>query len=377
METGRYSDLGQMPIIVTLVKREYVENVDTLELFKAYVKTGNINGMLKTLGDPYTYYMDPDTYEDMHTSTSGRYEGIGVIIGLRDDKVTVVAPFKGAPGDIAGLKPEDRIIGVDGTSVEGMTLQQVVNLIKGPRATEVIVTIERGADNEKKDVKIIRDGITIPSVEKEFLEEDIGYIRLITFSEDTDTELDKAVNELRKEGAKGFVLDLRMNPGGLLTTALRITDKFINGGPMLHVVTRSGDKQTFNASPWSNIREPVVVLIDEGSASASEILSGALQDLDRAILVGTKTFGKGKVQSVIPLRDGSALSVTVAKYLTAGGKDINSTGVEPDIFVELPEPKEDEEFVEDLQLKKATEVLKKVMNGEIKGPEDLLLEHAS
>lgn len=386
METGRYSDLGQMPIIVTIVKNEYVDPPSTLQLLSAYVKTGNINGMLKVLGDPYTYYMDPETYEEMHTTTSGSYEGIGVIIGLRDDNIIVVAPFEGTPGDKAGLKPEDIIVAVDGNSTEGMTLQQTVNLIKGSRGTAVTITIERGQDGVQKDINIIRDGIKIPSVDSVLLEDGIGYIRLITFSEDTDIELDKAVNKLRQEGAKGFVLDLRLNPGGLLSTALRITDKFIKDGPILHVVYKNDEKQTFWASPWSNVSEPVVVLVDKGSASASEILSGALQDSGRAILVGTRTFGKGKVQSVVPLHDGSALSVTVAKYLTAGGRDINDKGIEPDVVVELPELNDDtttsgedeiQESIEDTQLLKAIEILKRTMSGEINAIEGLALKKAS
>ncbi len=381
--------------VISLMKTQYVDDVDAVALIASYIEQGTINGMLAdAVGDPYTRFMDVRSFEQMQIDTQGEYGGIGIMVGLKDERLTIIAPFEGTPGHAAGLRPGDRIVSIDGKSTEFMSLDEAVSLMRGPEGAGLTIGIQRG-EREPFDVEIVRATIQVPSVtEVELLESgsipnlgrSIGYIRLQRFSERTDQELEEALNTLEAQRAEGLILDLRDNPGGALSAAIDVANKFLPDGPILHIVGRDQEKRTVHAFPQARRRTlPIVVLVNGYSASASEIVAGALQDRGRGQLVGTTTFGKGLVQTVIPLRDGSALSLTSARYQTAGGRYIHEKGIEPDYIVEVPglddeagtessdgaasgevvEETEDEmveplynlPFDEDVQLLKALEVL--------------------
>jgi len=363
--TGQES-MGTVLEVIALVKtRHYFQPVSTFELLKGYVLTGTINGMLRhALDDPYTRHMDALAFENMMNTTTGVYGGIGLSVGIVDDRVTVVSPIKGTPGERAGLRRGDKIIAIDGRDTTFMTLDEAVSLMRGPAATEIDLTIQRG--DEVFEVHIVRELINVVSVPDYYIvDEDygIGYIAITNFSERTYEELVQALDALDAQGQRALILDLRHNPGGTLGAALRVADEFVAGAPLLYLEDKEGNRTPFE-SMEEGTREPMpmVVLINGGSASASEIVSGALQDNGLATLIGTTTFGKGLVQSLYPLRDGSALTVTEQGYLTSGGKDINGVGIEPDIVVEVT-PEEEEaiylgEAEFDPQLEKALEVLR-------------------
>jgi len=358
--------MGTVLEVIALVKtRHYFQPVSTFELLKGYVLTGTINGMLRhALDDPYTRHMDALAFENMMNTTTGVYGGIGLSVGIVDDRVTVVSPIKGTPGERAGLRRGDKIIAIDGRDTTFMTLDEAVSLMRGPAATEIDLTIQRG--DEVFEVHIVRELINVVSVPDYYIvDEDygIGYIAITNFSERTYEELVQALDALDAQGQRALILDLRHNPGGTLGAALRVADEFVAGAPLLYLEDKEGNRTPFE-SMEEGTREPMpmVVLINGGSASASEIVSGALQDNGLATLIGTTTFGKGLVQSLYPLRDGSALTVTEQGYLTSGGKDINGVGIEPDIVVEVT-PEEEEaiylgEAEFDPQLEKALEVLR-------------------
>lgn len=365
-EQGRYESIGTVLEVISLVKtRHYFQPVNTFDLIKAYVVKGTINGMLKeALDDPYTRHMDAMAFENMMNTTTGIYGGIGLSVGMMDDRVTVVSPIKGTPGERAGLRHGDKIVAIDGKDTTYMTLDEAVSLMRGPEKTELDLTIQR--DDDTFEVHIIRELINVLSVpEYEIIDEEygIGYVEITNFSERTYEELVKALASLDAKGLRALVLDLRYNPGGTLNAALQVADEFVSGAPLLYLEDKEGNRTPFD-SIYTGTRTPIpmVVLINGGSASASEIVSGALQDNGLATLIGTTTFGKGLVQSLYPLRDGSALTVTEQGYLTSGGKDINGVGIEPDIVVEVT-PEEEEaiylgEAENDPQLEKGLEVLR-------------------
>lgn len=332
--------------VISLMKTQYVDDVDAVALIASYIEQGTINGMLEeAVDDPYTRFMDVRSFEQMQIDTQGEYGGIGIMVGLKDERLTIIAPFEGTPGHQAGLRPGDRIVSIEGKSTEHMSLDEAVGLMRGPAGAGLTLGIQRG-EREPFEVAIVRDRIQVPSVTKtELLEPEsvpnqsrsVGYIRLQRFSERTDQELEEALNELERKEAEGLILDLRDNPGGALSAAIDVANKFLQDGPILHIVGRDQEKRTVYAFPQLTHRPaPMVVLVNGYSASASEIVAGALQDRGRARLVGTTTFGKGLVQTVIPLRDGSALSLTSARYQTAGGRYIHEKGINPDYVVEVP-----------------------------------------
>ena len=362
-------DAGNLLEIVSLVRARFYRQVDVADLLSAYASTGSVRGMLaQALGDPYTRYMDQHAYESLMSDTSGVFGGIGIVIGIRDEQLTIISPIKGTPGERAGLRANDRIIRIGDRDTNYMTTDEAASLMRGEPGTEVTITIQR--DEESFDVTIVRDMISVNSIEKvDMLEPGIGYIHLTNFSDRTYRELVEALDQLDAEGIEGLILDLRFNPGGTLSAALQVADEFVSSGDLLHLEDRDGNRSSFAAvEEGTRTPIPMVVLLNGSSASASEIVAGALRDHGLAVLVGTTTFGKGLVQSIVPLRDGGAISLTEQVYLTAGGHDINEVGIVPDYEIEISEEEELAiyfgEAEVDLQLEKAVEIIRSQIYGE-------------
>lgn len=344
----RFENLRTVLEVISLVRTQYVDPVDTSQLIAGYIEKGTINGMLQAaLRDRYTRYLPRPDYRQMQIKTSGIFAGIGIHVLSKDDRITVVAPMPGTPAARAGLRPGDKIVRIDGRSTEYMSLDEAVSLMRGEQGTAVVLGIEREA-GKSFDVRIVRDIVRVPSVTqievldpKRFpdLREPVGYIRLVEFTERTDAELHEALAALTRQNVHGLILDLRYNPGGLLNAAISVANLFLGEGPIVHVVGRDQQKRTvFAAGRSQRLDLPLVILVNQFSASAAEIVSGALQDRGVATLVGTRTFGKGLVQTVIPLRDGSAVSLTTARYQTPSGRSIDGKGIEPDVVVPEPKP---------------------------------------
>jgi len=362
----RYESIGTALEVIALVKtRHYFQPVSTFDLLKSYVTHGTINGMLKNaLDDPYTRHMDASAFENMMNTTTGIYGGIGLSVGIVDDRVTVVSPIKGTPGERAGLRRGDKIMAIDGKDTTYMTLDEAVSLMRGPEETELDLTIRR--DEDIFELHIVRELINVVSVPDYYMvdeQHNIGYVEITNFSDRTYDELVAALADLDQKGQQALILDLRFNPGGTLGAALEVANEFVSGAPLVYLEDQEGTRTPFDSmTVGTRTPMPIAVLINGGSASASEIVSGALQDNGLATLVGTTTFGKGLVQSLYPLRDGSALTVTEQGYLTSGGKDINGVGIEPDIVVEVTIEEEEaiylDEAEHDPQLEKALEVLR-------------------
>lgn len=317
--------------VMDLVQQQYVEKVDTSRLIH-----GAIKGMLQEL-DPHSTYMTPDEYKELQVETSGSFGGIGIEITIRDNILTIVAPLAGTPADKAGLKPNDQIIRINGEPTKDMSLMQAVKKLRGPKGTKVTITILREGESRPFDVTLVRDIIRIQSVKFKTLEPGYGYVRITSFQSDTTDELQKALRKLEKKNhpMKGLILDLRNNPGGLLDQAVRVSDEFLDEGLIVYTKGRTKEQQMkFEAHKNKEPHKyPMVVLVNGGSASASEIVAGALQDQKRAVILGEPTFGKGSVQTVIPLKDGSAVRLTTALYYTPSGRSIQAKGIEPDILV--------------------------------------------
>lgn len=328
-----YEALKLFSQVLELVEDNYVKPVTTKELVY-----GAIKGMLSNL-DPHSSFLTPDDYKELQIETKGSFTGIGIEITIKDGFLTVVAPIEGTPAWKAGLKSGDRIIKINGKSTKGMNLIQAVKLLRGPKGTKVTITIFREGFKAPKDITLVRDVIPIKSVRYRMLEPKYGYVRISSFQEKTVSELRTALADLEKHHLKGLILDLRNNPGGLLDAAVGVADEFLDQGLIVYTKGRRKD-QNFKFEAHPNTRKhayPLVVLVNAGSASASEIVAGALQDNHRAVIVGTRTFGKGSVQTIIPLPDGSAVRLTTAQYFTPSGRSIQAEGIEPD--VEIPELK--------------------------------------
>lgn len=336
-----YDDMRTILEIITVVKRNYYEDVSLLDLMRGYVKYGTINGMLSVLEDPYTRYLLPHAYQQMKMDSEGEFDGIGIVVGIQDDELTIVGPIEGTPGFRAGLRGGDKIVSIDGKTTKNMSLDEAVSLMRGPAGTKVVIDVRKAKTGEVVSIPIERANVKVNSVSRALMLDDgIGYIRLSSFTLKSAEELKAAMSDLEKQGMKALVLDLRGNPGGIMDSAVKVADLFISDGPLLHVVPREDVQQpaTYYATAEpSDFDKPLVVLVDQYSASASEIVSGAMKDTGTAKVVGVKTFGKGLVQMVFPLRNQDALSLTIARYQTAGGNDIHGIGVEPDVVVELPE----------------------------------------
>ncbi|NDD45055.1 MAG: PDZ domain-containing protein, partial [Synechococcaceae bacterium WB9_4xB_025] len=300
-----------------------------------------IRGMLASLDDPYTRFLDPKEFKEMQIDTSGELTGVGIQISLDKEskEIVVVSPIEGTPASKAGVQPKDVIVSIDGKSTKGMTTEDAVKLIRGKEGSEVVLGLRR--KGQVVQVPLVRARIEIHSVNSQLNTapngKKIGYIRLKQFNANAAKEMRAAIRKLEAEGAEGYVLDLRSNPGGLLEASVDIARQWIDEGTIVSTKTREGIQDVRRATGSALTQRPVVVIVNEGSASASEILSGALQDNQRAQLVGNKTFGKGLVQSVRGLADGSGMTVTIAKYLTPKGTDIHKNGIKPDVSVQMSE----------------------------------------
>jgi carboxyl-terminal processing protease len=319
--------------------------------------TGAVRGAVAASGDPYTDYFDAKTLKDFLESAEGVFSGVGLVLGMRDKQITVIAPIEGTPADAAGIVSGDRVIAIDGQSTKDMPLDQAVGMIRGPEGVPVTLTIARAGENSR-DYIIVRAVIQIKSVFAKMLDGDIGYVRLTYFNKHTGEDLDAALRGLKNQGMKAVILDLRNNPGGLISASVKVASHFIPKGPVVSVVTRDGKRRT-EYTEADNLGLPLVVLINGGSASASEIVAGAIQDTKSGTLVGTRSFGKGSVQNLIPLDKDTALKLTIARYHTPADRIIDGTGIEPDIFVTLP--LDYRESGRDLQLDKALEIIKEKM----------------
>lgn len=328
-----YDTLKTFSEVLTLVQNNYVDSSESKELIY-----GAIRGMLATL-DPHSSFMPPELYKEMQIETQGSFGGLGIEITVRDHALTIVAPIEDTPADHAGLHAGDRIIRIDGELTKDMTLMEAVRKLRGPKGSEVTVTILRD-EQEPFDVTITRDIIEVHSVRASDLGDGIGYIRLSSFQERTRRDLETALTDLRNKGMRGLVLDLRNNPGGLLSQAVQVADLFLEKGKLIvYTEGRAKNQNLRFVDEHDNPQDfPMVVVVNRGSASASEIVAGALKDHQRAVLVGTQTFGKGSVQTVIPLDDGSGLRLTTARYFTPNRRSIEGNGMEPDIVVEPPQP---------------------------------------
>lgn len=336
--------------------------VDNDELDEDKLVDGAISGMVDSIGDPYTVYLDKDDYASLMTTTTGSYAGIGIYVSALDGKLVVVAPIEDTPAAEAGLKSGDVISKVNGTDVSGSDMDKAVSMMKGTPGTEVTLTIYREGEGYK-DIKIKRATITIKTVKRQMLKDNIGYIRITTFYENTADNFKAALDDLKALGMKGLVIDLRDNPGGLLSTSTKIADMLLGKGTIVYTIDAKGEREDI-PSDDKKLDMPLVLLVNGGSASASEILSGAVRDFKAGTLIGTKTFGKGLVQTILDLQDGTGLKVTSARYYTPSGECIQGIGITPDIVVELNEAQQKEydegtlDYYEDPQMLKAIEKIK-------------------
>ena len=335
------------------IETQYVRDVDYTKLID-----GAISGMVKTLDDPHSIYLDPKMYELMRSHTEGSFGGVGIVMGFKDNKITVISVMEGTPSEAAGIKTGDEIIAVDGVPTSEIEPEEVVLHIRGEIGSEVTLRVRR-AGEEDKDYVVRRATIQVHTVAGQMLPDTdgIGYIRIASFSEHTADEFKDAYHALENEGVKGMIIDLRENPGGLVTSCVAIANMVVPKGPVVSVVQKDGRREEYE-SELSEEKYPLVVLIDGNSASASEILAGALQDTGAATIVGQTSYGKGSVQVILPLYDDDALKLTIAKYYTPSGRSIDGTGIEPDVRVE---PQAD--GAQDVQLLKAIDVMKDKLAG--------------
>ena len=331
-----YKKIDLFSEVLEKIQNEYVDEVD-----RAVIMDSAINGVLQSL-DPYSAYMTPELFNDMQTDTKGEFGGLGIEVGMEAGVIKVIAPIDGTPASKAGIKAGDYIVEIDKEQVQGKSLMEAVKLMRGPVGTEIILTVRRKGEKKAIEFKIKREIIEIKSVDAKIIEdkekkEKIAYLQLKSFNENSDKQLFKKVKEFEKnKNPIGYIIDIRNNPGGLLTQAINITDFFLDRG---EIVSTKGKRlietRKFFAKKGDGIKgKPIIVIINSGSASASEILAGALKDHKRAIVLGENTYGKGSVQSIIPLKNGGGMRLTISKYYLPSGKSISEVGVKPDILVE-------------------------------------------
>jgi len=328
-----YESLEAFSKILSLVQENYVEEVDSQKAIE-----GAIKGMLTTL-DPHSSYMKPDDFKELQVETQGSFTGIGIEITMKDNILTVVSPIEGTPAFAKGLKAGDKIVKIGEEPTQDMSLMEAVKRLRGPKGSEVTISIHRKGWPDLKEITLIRDIIPIHSVKSKLLEPGYPYIRIINFQAQTTTDFKKALSDLEKAGKiKGLIVDLRNNPGGLLDQSVKVADIFIDEGVIVSTKGRIKEQNSMFYARDNNpkYKFPVVVLVNEGSASASEIVAGALQDHKKAVIVGAQTFGKGSVQTIIPMDSGAGLRLTTARYYTPRGRSIQATGITPDIIVPSP-----------------------------------------
>ena len=332
-----YEKLKAFSEILSLVESNYVESVDSDDLID-----GAIKGMVKAL-DPHSSYLPPKSYKNMLVDTSGKFGGLGIEISVRKGILTVVSPIEDTPAFNAGIKAGDKIIKIEDESTLDMTLTDAVDRLRGETGSPVTITIFREGLDAPKEYTIVRAIIKVRSVVKKVYRNDIGYVKIRSFSKNTSKDLDAALAEFERKGVSKLVLDVRNNPGGLLNQAVEVSDRFLKKENLIVYTKGRTDEQNMRFTTHDKVKRvtyPMIILVNGGSASASEIVAGALQDLGRAVIVGTTTFGKGSVQTIIPLTDGSALRLTTARYYTPSGRVIQENGITPDIIVEMPLPSE-------------------------------------
>lgn len=345
-----FSNLMRFITAYRFIETKYVNDTDDVKLID-----GAIDGMVKSLNDPHSNYLSPKMYKTLMEQTEGSFAGIGVVMGMdNEQKIHIVGIMENSPGQKAGLQEGDEILAVDGVPVTQMAFDEVAAHVRGQAGTDVVLTIMR--DNTNQDITITRDNIKLKTVGHKMLDNNIGYIQIVSFSEDTANEFNEAYNDLKNQGMKALVLDLRNNPGGLLTTCVEIAKKLVPKGEIVSIVDKQGNKETYSSSLEAP-EYPLVVLINKNSASASEILSGAIQDTKAGTIIGNTSYGKGSVQTILPMFEDDAVKLTIAKYYTPSGRSIDGTGITPNIEINL-----DENATSDTQLDKALEVLKTQLN---------------
>ena len=327
--TETYEELKTFSEVLTQIQKHYVEEAKVKDLVQ-----GAIRGMLSTL-DPHSAYMTPEMYKEIQVETKGEFGGVGIQIGIKDNRLAVIAPIEGTPAQKAGIRAGDFITKVNDETTKDLTLMEAVQRMRGVKGTKVNLTIQREGVTDPLLFTLIRDTIRIESVRSKTLENNIAYVRLTQFQESTGKDLSRALRQFRDQKVTSTILDLRNNPGGLLTSAVEVSEQFVGAGKLIvSIKSRDGKKDEYvSRSKDQQEDHPMIVLVNEGSASASEIVAGALQDWGRAVVIGTTTFGKGSVQTILPLGDGSGLRLTTAKYYTPKGRSIQSTGITPDIVV--------------------------------------------
>ncbi|WP_353093445.1 S41 family peptidase [Tissierella praeacuta] len=354
-----YNEFSKVMMVEDYVKKNYLRDVDEKKLVD-----GQLKGMLQALEDPYSNYMTKDEFASFLQQTSGTYAGIGVVVTPGDDNlITVVSPIEDTPGERAGIKSGDKIIKVNGVEYLGESMDEAVKVMKGEANTKVSLTILRKDKNGKNkvfDIEITREIIRLITVKSNIIDDNIGYINITSFDELTYKDFKKELDKLGSHNIKGLIIDLRNNPGGLLSVCANISDELLGEGDIVYTQTKDG-KREYLRSDKKMVDYPLVLLVNKGSASASEILAGAVKDHNRGILIGTTTFGKGVVQRIQDLDDGSGLRLTISEYFTPNGINIHGVGIEPDIVVELPEGVEEigvNNLKEDNQLRRAIEEIK-------------------
>lgn len=367
-DLSRYETIHE---VVQIVRQHFVRpDVNETEL-----TYGAVRGMLGSLGDPFTRFMTPEEYDEFQVKNNGEFEGIGATLSLDrneqtgEERLIVAHPVAGGPADKAGMRSGDEILAIDGRSTKGMSLPAAVQLIRGKRGQAVTLTVKRAGKEAPFDLRIVREIVEIPSVTSRMLEEKIGYVQLGEFNEKTDQKLDEAFANLKKEGMRGLIFDLRGDPGGLLDVAVSVGSRFIKDGPIAYTRGRNGGEDMLSADPdrYLALKVPLVVLVNEGSASASEIVAGAIQDRRVGTVVGTRTYGKASVQLLMKLKNGGAVAVTTAKYFTPSKRDITKKGIDPDVVVARPGDAGRAGGQQDPQLDKAVEIVKKKIAAAARG----------
>tara|TARA_B100001121_G_C18656149_1_gene606532 strand:- start:492 stop:1631 length:1140 start_codon:yes stop_codon:yes gene_type:complete len=355
-ETDIYKKIDLFSEVLEKINNEYVDDVNQSNAMDAA-----INGVLQSL-DPYSSYMSPEMLEEMQTETKGEFGGLGIEVGMEAGVVKVISPIDGSPAEEVGVKAGDYIVKINGTQVQGKTLSEAVDLMRGPVGSEIEITVRRIGLRKALTFNIIRDIIEIKSVKSKVIEDDVGYVRLTSFNDNSSDQLKEIVKNFKNDkNISKYILDLRNNPGGLLNQAIKITDFFLDNGEIVSTKSKKkSDNRKWFAKKGDIIKgDTLLVLINYGSASASEIVAGALKDHKRAIIVGESSYGKGSVQSIIPLRNNGAIRLTVSKYYLPSGDSISEVGVNPDIFV----AESSEEFRIDTDTDNQLEFALKLLNG--------------